>query len=211
MEAFLAPPLLEQPRIARNAQNEVHIDVESEGADIFYTIDGSEPTAESAKYEAPFTLDTKGTVKAITYDAQSGKSGPVAIRRFDLPAADYKVVTPAEEKTNLMFDGNGYSTYYLPEGKKEIAVVLAAPHAISGFVYTPNQGRDAQGHISNYQLLVDGKVVASGEFSNIKHNPIEQEIRFAPVKGQKLVFKATRVVDDVKRIGIAEFSVITED
>ena len=211
VEAFLAPPLLEQPRIARNAQNEVHIDVESEGADIFYTIDGSEPTAESAKYEVPFTLDTKGTVKAITYDAQSGKSGPVAIRRFDLPAADYKVVTPAEEKTNLMFDGNGYSTYYLPEGKKEIAVVLAAPHAISGFVYTPNQGRDAQGHISNYQLLVDGKVVASGEFSNIKHNPIEQEIRFAPVKGQKLVFKATRVVDDVKRIGIAEFSVITED
>jgi alpha-L-fucosidase len=90
-------------------------------------------------------------------------------------------------------------------------VELAAPHTISGFIYTPNQGRDSQGHISNYQLLVDGKVVASGEFSNIKHNPIEQEIRFAPVKGQKLVFKATRIVDNVKRVGIAEFSVITED
>ncbi|MBT9640945.1 glycoside hydrolase, partial [Parabacteroides merdae] len=31
VEAFLAPPLLEQPRIVRNAKNEVHIDVESEG------------------------------------------------------------------------------------------------------------------------------------------------------------------------------------
>lgn len=41
----------------------------------------------------PFILNKKGTVKAITYDAQSGKSGPVAIRRFDLPAADYKVVS----------------------------------------------------------------------------------------------------------------------
>ena len=112
---------------------------------------------------------------------------------------------------NLMFDGNGYSTYYLPEGKNEIVVELAAPHTISGFVYTPNQGRDSQGHISNYQLSVDGKVVASGEFSNIKHNPIEQEIHFAPVKGKKLVFKATRIVDNVKRVGIAEFSVITED
>ena len=90
-------------------------------------------------------------------------------------------------------------------------VKVAAPHTISGFVYTPNQGRDSQGHISNYQLSVDGKVVASGEFSNIKHNPIEQEIRFAPVKGRKLVFKATRIVDNVKRVGIAEFSVITED
>ena len=211
VEAFLAPPLLEQPRITRNAKNEVHIDVESEGADIYYTTDGTEPTAQSAKYEVPFILNKKGTVKAITYDAQSGKSGPVAIRRFDLPAADYKVVSPADERTNLMFDGNGYSTYYLPESKNEIAVELAAPHTISGFVYTPNQGRDSQGHISNYQLSVDGKVVASGEFSNIKHNPIEQEIRFAPVKGRKLVFKATRIVDNVKRVGIAEFSVITED
>ena len=93
MEAFLAPPLLEQPRIVRNAKNEVRIDVESEGADIYYTTDGTEPTAQSAKYEVPFILDKKGTVKAITYDAQSGKSGPVASRRFDLPAADYKVVS----------------------------------------------------------------------------------------------------------------------
>ena len=46
------------------------------------------------------------------------------------------------------------STYYLPEGKNEIVVELAAPHTISGFVYTPNQGRDSQGHISNYQLSV---------------------------------------------------------
>ena len=78
--------------VVRVAKNEVHIDVESEGADIYYTTDGTEPTAQSAKYEVPFTLDKKGTVKAITYDAQSGKSGPVASRRFDLPAADYKEI-----------------------------------------------------------------------------------------------------------------------
>ena len=46
---------------------------------------------------------------------------------------------------------------------------------------------------------------------NIKNNPIEQEIHFNPVKGQKLIFKATRIVDNAKRVGIAEFSVITED
>ena len=92
-----------------------------------------------------------------------------------------------------------------------MVIKLRDPHVIKGFVYTPNQGRDANGHISDYQLLVDGKVVASGEFSNIKHNPIEQEIRFEPVRGQNLVFKATRIVDNAKRVGIAEFSVITED
>ena len=47
--------------------------------------------------------------------------------------------------------------------------------------------------------------------SNIKNNPIEQEIHFNPVKGQKLIFKATRIVDNAKRVGIAEFSVLTED
>ena len=110
-----------------------------------------------------------------------------------------------------MFDGNGYTTYYLPNGKRAVTIELSAPHTISGFIYTPNQGRDAQGHIANYRLLIDGKEVASGEFSNIKNNPIEQEIRFTPVKGKKIVLQATRVVDEMKHVGIAEFSVITED
>ncbi|WP_337942505.1 alpha-L-fucosidase [Parabacteroides sp.] len=211
VEAFQAPPLLEQPMIVRNAQNEVSIRVESEGVDMYYTTDGSEPTVQSAKYKAPFSLDKKGTVKAVTYDPQSGKTGPVGIRYFDLPASDYNVLNPTDDHTALLFDGNGYSTCYLPEGKNELVIKLRDPHVIKGFVYTPNQGRDANGHISDYQLLVDGKVVASGEFSNIKHNPIEQEIRFEPVRGQNLVFKATRIVDNAKRVGIAEFSVITED
>ena len=211
VEAFLAPPLLEQPHIMRNAKNEVRIGTESEGADIYYTTDGTEPTAQSAKYETPFILDTKAMIKTVTYDPQSGKTGPVGMRYFDLPATAYKVLSPMDDRTAQIFDGNGYSTYYLPENKKELVIELAEPHTIKGFVYTPNQGRDTNGHISDYQLSIDGKVVASGEFSNIKNNPIEQEIHFAPVKGQKLVFKATRIVDNAKRVGIAEFSVLTED
>ena len=211
VEAFLAPPLLEQPAIVRNAKNEVRIAVESEGAEIRYTTDGTEPTISSTSYTEPFVLAGKGTVKAVSCDVASGKVGPVATRRFDLPVSDYRVVDPKDEKAALMFDGNGYTTYYLPDGKRAVTIELAAPHTISGFIYTPNQGRDAQGHIANYRLLIDGKEVASGEFSNIKNNPIEQEIRFTPVKGKKIVLQATRVVDEMKHVGIAEFSVITED
>lgn len=211
VEAFLAPPLLEQPAIVRNAKNEVRIAVESEGAEIRYTTDGTEPTISSTPYTEPFVLAGKGTVKAVSCDVASGKVGPVATRRFDLPASDYRVVDPKDEKAALMFDGNGYTTYYLPNGKRAVTIELVAPHTISGFIYTPNQGRDAQGHIANYRLLIDGKEVASGEFSNIKNNPIEQEIRFTPVKGKKIVLQATRVVDEMKHVGIAEFSVITED
>ena len=202
---------MEQPAIVRNAKNEVRIAVESEGAEIRYTTDGTEPTISSTSYTEPFVLAGKGTVKAVSCDVASGKVGPVATRRFDLPASDYRVVDPKDEKAALMFDGNGYTTYYLPDGKRAVTIELSAPHTISGFIYTPNQGRDAQGHIANYRLLIDGKEVASGEFSNIKNNPIEQEIRFTPVKGKKIVLQATRVVDEMKHVGIAEFSVITED
>ena len=211
VEAFLAPALLEQPNIRRNAKNEVTLGVLGENAEIYYTVDGSQPSAQSTKYKTPFVLDKKATVKAVTYDAMTGKTGPVAIKRFDLPADQYKVISPRDEKTAVMFDGVGYTTYYLPKGKKDVTIQLAAPHILSGFVYTPNQGRDATGHISHYELLVDGKKVAGGEFSNIKHNPIEQEIRFAPVKGMKITLKCLRTAGDVKHIGIGEFSVITED
>ena len=109
-----------------------------------------------------------------------------------------------------MFDGNGYTTFYLPKGKQEIEIQLANDMPIAGFRYVPNQGRDAGGYISNYQLFVNNKKVAEGEFSNIKHNPIEQEIRFPAVKGNKIRFVTTRIVDNQPQAGIGEFSVITE-
>ena len=210
VEAFLAPTLLQQPSILRNAKNEVHLRVVGNEADIYYTTDGSTPTAASTRYEGPFILDGKATVKAITYDAQNQKASPVAARRFDLTASQYQVVRPTQGKTQQMFDGLGYSTYYLPEGQREVVFKLDKPYLISGFIYTPNQGRDASGHISQYECLIDGKKVAAGEFSNIKNNPIEQEIRFAPVKGKQITLRCIRTVDDVKHIGIGEFSVITE-
>ena len=44
---------------------EVTITCAAEGAEIHYTLDGSEPTAQSSLYEAPITLTSETTVKAI--------------------------------------------------------------------------------------------------------------------------------------------------
>ena len=192
VEAYLAPALLTEPAISRNLEDKVRIQAGEPTAMIYYTTDGSEPTKESTLYDQPFVLDQKATVKAIVYDETFDKYSPVTTAEF------------------AILDGNGYTTYYLPKGKQALTVRLVQPQTISGFRYTPNQNRDAQGHISSYRFYVDGKLVSSGEFSNIKANPIEQVIRFAPVKGKEVKLESVRNVDDVKSTGIGEFSVLTE-
>ena len=211
VEAFHAPALVTEPAISRNGKDEVTITAGDKGSDVYYTTDGTTPTTKSARYTAPFAFAKKGTVKAIAYDASFNKQSPVSSAAFDIPASALKIVMPKDEKTAVILDGNGYTAYYLPEGKQQLEVELNTEAPISGFVYVPNQGRDAGGHISSYQLYIDNVKVAEGEFSNIKHNPIAQEIKFTPLKGKKIRFVATSITENGKRAGIGEFSVITAE
>lgn len=210
VEAFLAPALITEPVISRNQDNVVKIQAGDKNAEIHYTTDGTAPSKDSPDYTEPFTFAQKGVVKAITYDKTFDKSSPITVKELDIPADNYTILSPKDEKTSVIFDGNGYTTFYLPKGKQELVIQLKDEPLISGFRYVPNQGRDAGGHISTYQLYINNKMVASGEFSNIKHNPIEQDIRFPAVKGNQIRFVATRIVDDQTQAGIGEFSVITE-
>lgn len=210
VEGFLAPALVTEPIITRNLNSEVTIEAGDKGSEIHYTTDGTNPTKEAPLYSAPFAFAQKGTVKAIAYDPAFDKTSPVSSKELDLPASEYKVIFPQDDKTSVILDGNGYTTFYLPQGKQELTLQLNQEMPISGFRYTPNQGRDAGGHIANYQFYVNGKKVSEGEFSNIKANPIEQTIHFPATKGNQVRLVVTRIVDDQKQAGIAEFSVITE-
>jgi hypothetical protein len=51
-----------------------------EGAKIYYTTDGTEPTDKSTEYTAPFTLNTTTTVKAVAY--LNDKKSDVASQTF---------------------------------------------------------------------------------------------------------------------------------
>lgn len=210
VEAFLAPALLAEPSISRNLADAILIQSDGQGAEVHYTTDGTEPTKDSPLYTTPFPFVQKGTIKAITYDRTFDKQSPVSVKTLDIPASNYTVLSPKDEKITAMFDGNGYTTFYLPKGKQELVIQLDKEASICGFLYTPNQGRDAGGHIANYQLFVDNRKVSEGEFSNIKANPIEQEIHFPAAQGKQIRLVATRIVDGQPQAGIGEFSVITE-
>ncbi len=226
IQAFLAPVLLEEPRIARNGRNEIVLKAGDQEAHIYYTTDGSEPTPESARYNPsqPFVMARKGVVKAISYDSQTGQQSPVSIEYLDVPTTNFtvnhvkqwaqgdkKVLEKLKQSTKAMFDGNGYSSFYLPaEAKQEIEIDLGKIYDLKGFTYTPDQSRWGGGVITHYEFYAGNRLVASGEFSNIKNNPIKQTITFEPVKSRTVRLVAKNLING-QRAGIGEFTILTTD
>ena len=83
------PAAVETPAISIDDQNMVSITCETEGAEIHYTINGDDPTADSQKYDAPFELTESATVKAI------------AIKGEDKSNIASKSFTVVEKKNSL--------------------------------------------------------------------------------------------------------------
>ena len=72
---------------------------------------------------------------------------------------------------------------------------------LSSLHYQPS----GTGIISNYAIYAGNdlnqlRLVTSGEFSNIKNNPIMQDVYFTPTDARYLVLKAVRMIDDSKKI-----------
>ena len=101
----------------------------TEGAQIHYTIDGSEPTESSALYEAPFVID-----KDIILSAKAFKSGyePSPLMRIHAFPIDY---LPAKKVSGLA-SGCNY-TYHRGEFKNS-AGVLASPVVSKGIMPSPS-------------------------------------------------------------------------
>ena len=74
------------------ASQEITIECATEGASIYYTLDGTEPTEESTLYEAPFTLPGECTVKAIAV-AEGMEASAVVETAFTFINEDIKVAT----------------------------------------------------------------------------------------------------------------------
>lgn len=139
-----------------------------------------------------------------TADQFTVKTEEMKSYAFTLPGID---TTEAKK----CMDKNG-STTCLVKGNT-LLIDLGEEKTITSFNYLPDQSEYNKGLISSYELSVGAdanavnQVVAKGEFSNIKNNPILQSLYFVPVKARYLSLKAVKMVHEGEPMGLAEIGV----
>ena len=215
---FNAPQILTAPTIIRNQAGEVSIIAADDESEIYYTLDGSEATKNSKKYEGPFQTEGKVKVSAISVDPSSGKSSIATFDEFGLPRKDWKIIGIQDEKAYRILDGNVSTAWCHSKETKlpvDLVIDLGKELTLSGFKYYPEQNSWQPSTISHYEFYIfkdskNWKKVSEGEFSNIKNNPLWQTKTFNPVAARYIKFKALKNTENNSNIGYAEVDVITD-
>ncbi|MBN2683777.1 MAG: alpha-L-fucosidase [Pontiellaceae bacterium] len=215
---YNAPQILTAPTIIRNQSGEITITPADAESEIYYTLDGSDPTIESTKYTGPFKTEGKLTVSAMADEPDSGKSSPVCREQYDLPRADWKLVGVEDRRARAVLDGNPATAWHQPNGTRlpaDLVIDLGKELSLTGFKYFPDQTMWGPGIITDYEFYVsndnaDWKLVSQGEFSNIKNNPLWQTKTFAVQKARYIKLRALRNTENNDNLGYAEIDVITE-
>lgn len=219
ISVYKAPKVLVEPRIQRNKEGMVTIKAFDNGLKIHYTTDGSDPDQNSNEYTEPFLLEQKAMVKANVIDPETEKQSPVTTEIFDFSKAKWKMAGDFEyeQQAAAIFDGDEQTAASVPGDKPvDFVIDLGEPLTITGFKYLPDQGRWNPGIIFNYEFFVspDGKrwgsPVSGGEFSNILNSPVWQTKSFEPTTGRYVKIRALSPAQENGRVGIAEFSLITQ-
>ncbi len=208
---YRAPALIVKPNVIRDKEGNVILKVADKNVDIFYTLDGSEPGKNSLRYENAFLVSQPTTIMAISIDPETEKKSEITTTVFDLTKLKWKVIHN-DPKSETAIDENP-GTFWKSDGDA-LKLDLGEVIHIYKFTYLPPQIRYMSGVISQYVLQgsTDGKSwsnLASGEFSNIGNNPVEQKISIANAEVRYLLLKALSTLDDQKA-SFAEVGIISK-
>jgi len=191
---------------------------------IRYTLDGTDPTADSLVYDGPFPLADGGHVKACAVN-RKGELGAVTENRYGMDTAAWTVVSVSSEHdpkydARKAFDGDPATFWHTswkenaPGHPHHLAIDLGRTVSISGFSYLPRQDKAvADAMIEQWRLEVsaDGKswtTAEEGTFGNLLNDPSERVIWFdTPRQGRYIRLVSLAGVQGKPYAGAAEIQV----
>ncbi len=218
MGLYLEPERLDAPAIVRSRQGLVSMYAVTAATVVRFTTDGSEPTADSPAFAAPFSLERGGTVRARVFSLDGTRAGDPATRSYGVNKARWKVLAPATDPSRknpprqMIDDAPATVWRAAAGGPVEVTIDLGAAMAIGAFEYLPPATGSTAGVVDQYAFFtsVDRQAwqqVAAGEFANMRANPIAQTVPLAaPATARYIRFVARHALDDSPP-GIAEIGV----
>jgi alpha-L-fucosidase len=182
------------------------------GYEVYYTLDGSEPTLNSAKYESPLKVEYK-TLKAASYI--NNERGAVRSEDFGVVKRDWALIGVSSQVNNRpalnAFDAVK-RTYWQSEESTEnpfISLDLGEKYLLKAFTYTPqtfhSNGMMASGEIQISENGATWDTVEKFEFGNLINDPTPRTHYFEkPVTTRYIRLLVTVIAGVEKYVTISE-------
>lgn len=182
------------------------------GYEVYYTLDGSEPTLNSAKYESPLKVEYK-TLKAASYI--NNARGAVRSEDFGVVKRDWALIGVSSQVNNRpalnAFDAVK-RTYWQSEESTEnpfISLDLGEKYLLKAFTYTPqtfhSNGMMASGEIQISENGATWDTVEKFEFGNLINDPTPRTHYFEkPVTTRYIRLLVTGIAGVEKYVTISE-------
>ncbi|MGA0555672.1 alpha-L-fucosidase [Larkinella sp. VNQ87] len=220
LAVYNAPLILTPPLITRDQAGAVHLKPGDTETELYYTLDGSTPTATANRYSTPVkTGSGKVDVKAIAYNPFTKQSSVVSEEKFDIARSGWKILSTDAKSAYQLLDGNPNTSWHQSKGQKppvDLVIDLGKEENLVGFRYLPPQNWwEEASIITHYQFAVSTdntswKTVSEGEFSNIKNNPSWQTKPVEPTKARYIKVRALKNTQEDSASGYAEIDIITQ-
>ncbi|UTA68638.1 alpha-L-fucosidase [Emticicia sp. 21SJ11W-3] len=220
LEIYNAPIILAPPVIMRDQAGNVHLQSGDAESVLYYTLDGSMPGPNTARYTVPVKSgEGKLEVKAIAYNPFTKQKSVISEEKFDVARKNWEILSTGKEGAYQVLDGNPNTSWHQDKGLKmpvDLTIDLGTQQMVRGFRYLPDQNWWADaGIITHYQFEVstDNKtwqLKSEGEFANIKNSPFWQDKLFEPSQARYIRLRALKNVQEGAAPGYAEIDIITQ-
>jgi hexosaminidase len=211
------------PKIRRTKDGVISIACFVPSAQIYYTLDGSEPTAKSKSYAGSFSLPDGGAIQVVA--VCDGKTGTVSKVNFGPCKKGWKILAadstqPGEDADNAIDDNpeTWWHTEYLeksPAHPHTLDIDLGKTYKLKGATYTPRPS-GGNGTIKECEFYTspDGKTWTPGGkglFEDIKRDLVEHPAVFEkPVEARYLRFLSVREINGNPWTSVGEIGIIID-